>query len=103
MEIDALKKAVVLLWRYNRLLEREYGDIRSEVDAIGDLIMRYMGEAKVDEKQHPETTAAMFKVVRSLESRAGNMESRHQEQLKTMEAVLKVFVDLAIDQEATLQ
>ena len=47
---------------------REYGDIRSEVDAIVDLIMLYMGEAKVDEKQHPETTAAMLKVVRSLES-----------------------------------
>lgn len=47
--MDALKKAVVLLWRYNRLLEREDEDIRSDVREISDLIMRYMSEAKVDE------------------------------------------------------
>jgi hypothetical protein len=101
--MDALKKAVVLLWQYNHLLERECDDIRKEVDAIGGLIMRYIGEAKVDEKQYPETAAAMLKVVRSLENRSSHMEGLHRERLKTMQAMQAAFTDLAIDETATRQ
>ena len=51
--MDALKKAVVVLWQYHRLLEKEHDDIRKEFDAVRDLLIRYLGEAKVDERQHP--------------------------------------------------
>ena len=101
--MDALKKAVLLLWQYNDLLEKEHDDIRKEVAAIGGLVMRYIGEAKIDEKQYPETMAAMRKVVKSLESRASHIESFHQERLKTMHAMQAVFIDLAIDATATRQ
>jgi hypothetical protein len=101
--MDALKKAVLLLWQYSHLLEREYDDTRKQVDAIGDLVMRYIGEVKVDGRQHPETMAAMLKVVRSLESSASHMENFHRERLKTMDAMQAVFTDLAIDPTATRQ
>jgi hypothetical protein len=101
--MDALKKAVLLLWQQIRLLEKEHSDIRKEVDAIGDLAMSYIREVKVDEKQHPETMAAMLEVVRCLESRANHMENIHRERLKTMGAMQAVFTDLAIDATATRQ
>jgi len=101
--MDALKKAVLLLWRHIHLLEREHDDIRKEVDAIGDLVMRYIGEAKVDESHHPETMAAMLKVVRSLESRASHVESFYQERLKTLDAMQAVLTDLVVDPTATRQ
>jgi hypothetical protein len=101
--MDALKKAVMLLWKNNRLLEREYDDIRKEVDAISDLVMRYIGEAKLDETEHPETMAATLQVVRTLESRASHMENFHRERLKMMDAMQAVFTDLAIDATATRQ
>ena len=65
--------------------------------------MRYMREAKVDGNQHPETVAAMLKVVRSLESRAAHMENFHCERLKKMDAMQAVLTDLAIDSTATRQ
>ena len=101
--MDTLTKAVVLLWRYNRLLEEEYGDISREVDALGDLVLRYLREAKINEKQHPETTAALFKVLRSAESSASNMDSLHQEKVKLHDAIMKIYMDLAIDPTSTLQ
>jgi len=101
--MDALKKAVLLLFQYNRLLEREYDDIREEIAAIEDLVMRYIGEAKVDEKQHPETMAAMLKVLRLLQSRANHIEKFHRERLKMMNGMQAVFTDLAIDATATRQ
>ncbi len=81
----------------------ECDDIRKEVGAISDLVMRYIGEAKIDERQHPETMAAMLKVVRSLESSASHMENFHQERLKTMDAMQAVFTDLVIDATTTRQ
>ncbi len=101
--MDALKKAVILLWLCNQHLERQYDDIRKEVNAIGDLVMQYIGEAHVDEKQYPETMAAMLKVIKSLESRASHVESFNQERLKTMAAMQAVFTDLVIDPTATRQ
>ena len=101
--MDALKKAVVLLWEYIHLLEKEYDDTRKEVDAIGDLVMRYIREAKVDESQHPETMAAILKVVTSFESSASHLESFNQERLKLMEAMNAVFTDLVINTTATRQ
>jgi hypothetical protein len=101
--MDALKKAVVLLWQYNHLLEKEHDDIRKEFDAVRDLLIRYLGEAKVDERQHPKTMAAMLKVVRSLESRASHMEDFYRERLKTMDAMQAVFTDLAVDATGTRQ
>jgi hypothetical protein len=102
-DMDALTKAVVQLTRYNRLLEREIGDVDSHVGAILELIMIYIGEAKVDEKQHPKTAVAMVKVVESLQSLVNNKQSLRQEKLNTMDAMTKVFMDLAIDPSATLQ
>ena len=101
--MDALKRAVLLLWQYIHLLDKEHEDVRKEVDAIGDLVMRYMGEAKVDEDRHPETVAAMLKVVRSLESRANHMENFHRERLKKMDAIQADLTDLAIDSTTTRQ
>ena len=101
--MDALTKAVVLLWQDNRLLERECGDIRSHVDAIGDLIALYLREAKIDDNQYPETSAALDKVIKSLEDRVSNIERLHHERVKIMDAMLKVYMDLAIDPAATLQ
>jgi hypothetical protein len=101
--MDALKKAVLLLWRHIHLLEREHDDIRKEVEAIGDLVMRYIGEVKVDENQHPETVTAMLKVVRSLESRASHVESFYEERLKTLDAMQAVLTDLVVDPTATRQ
>jgi hypothetical protein len=105
--MDALKKAVLLLWQRNQHLEKEYNDIRKEVDAIGDLVMQYMGEVRLDEKQYPETTTAMLKVIKSLESRASRMKDFNQERLKTMTAMQAVLtelvIDLAIDPTATRQ
>jgi hypothetical protein len=101
--MDALKKAIVLLSQYNRLLEREDEDLRSDVREITDLIMRYMIEAKVDQKQYPETMAAMLTIIKSSESRLSNMESRHKERVEAMQAMTEVFMDLAIDPSATLQ
>jgi hypothetical protein len=101
--MDALKKAVLLLWQYNQVLEREYDDTRKQVDAVGELVMRYIREAKVDERQYPETMAAMLKVVSTLESRASHMENFHRERLNTMNAMQGVFTDLAVDPTATRQ
>ena len=101
--MDALKKAVVLLWEYIHLLEKECDDTRKEVDAIGDLVMRYIREAKVDESQHPETMAAILKVVTSFDSSASHLESFNQERLKLMEAMNAVFTDLVINTTATRQ
>ncbi len=101
--MDALKKAVILLWQCNQLQERQYDDIRKEVDAIGDLVMQYIGEAHVDQQQYPETTAAMLKVIKSLESRASHMNDFNEERLKTMAAMQAVFTDLIIDPTATRQ
>ena len=99
----AVVRAVVLLWQYNNLLERENREIGDRVDAIENLILRYLRDAKIDEKQHPETTAALFEALRSAESGASNMKGLRQDKLKTKDAIQKVFMDLAIDPAATLQ
>ena len=101
--MDALKKAVLLLWQYNHLLEKEHDDIRKEFDAVRDLLIRYIGETKVDEKQYPKTIESMLKVVSSLESRASRMEDSYRERLKTMNAMHAVFTDLAVDTTGTPQ
>jgi hypothetical protein len=95
--MDALKKAVLLLWQYIRLLEKEYDDTKKEVDAIGDLVMRYIREEHINESQHPETMAAMLKVVTSLESNLSRLENFNRERLKIMEQMNAVFTDLVID------
>ena len=102
--MNALTKAVVFLSQYDRLLERKYERISDEVGAITDLMMHYMKEVtKVDEKQHPETMAALLKVLRVTESRVNNMESIHQEEMRIMAAMLEVYMGLAVDPAATLQ
>ena len=103
--VNALTKAVVLLSQYDHLLERKYERISDEVGAITDLVMHYMNEVtKVEEKQHPETMAALLKVLRVTENGVNNMESIHQEEVKLRDAMLKVYMDLAIDPAAhTLQ
>ncbi len=63
--MDALKKAIVVLWRYIDLVEKDHADLRREVNAIGDLLIRYLGEIKVEEKHNPNTIAAMMKVPRN--------------------------------------
>ena len=101
--MDAWKKAVLVLWKYNHLLQEEHDQIRKELDALRDLVMQYIAEAKVDEKQHPKTIEAMLKVVSSLESRAIRMEGFHRERLETMKAMQAVFTDLAVDTTGTPQ
>ena len=95
--MDALKKVVLLLWQYIHLLEKEYDDTRKEVDAIGDLVMLYIRDAKIDESQHRETMAAMRKVVTSLGSNLSRLENFNRERLKIMEEMNAVFTDLVID------
>ena len=99
----ALKKAVLALLQSINLLEKEHDEIRKEVEAIRNLIMTYIGEAKVDEKLHPQTLAAMIKVVEAVQSRANHMGNFNQERLKAMEAMNAVLTDLAIDATATRQ
>jgi hypothetical protein len=102
-DMDALAKAVVLLWQRNQLLERECGNVESRVKAINDVVLHYMREANVDEKLHPVTTAALVALAKSLESLASDMKSVREEKVTNNEALVKVFTDLAIDPAATLQ
>jgi hypothetical protein len=71
--MDALKKAIVVLWRYIDLVEKDHADLRREVNAIGDLLIRYLGEIKVEEKHNPNTIAAMMKVLGTIENAASHL------------------------------
>ena len=101
--MDALAKAVVLLWQRNHLLERECGNVESRVNAITDVVLHYLREAHVEEKLHPVTTAALVALAKSFESLTSDMKSVREEKVTNNEALAKVFTDLAIDPLATLQ
>jgi hypothetical protein len=101
--MDALKKAIVVLWRYIDLVEKDHADLRREVNAIGDLLIRYLGEIKVEEKHNSNTIAAMMKVLGTIENTASHLAPSHQERLKTMNEMQAILTDLAIDSSATRQ
>jgi hypothetical protein len=101
--MDALKRAIVVLWRYIDLVEKDHADLRKEVNALGDLLMRYLGEVKVEETHNPNTIVAMMKVLRALENTANHLAPSHRERLKTMKEMQAIFTDLAIDSSATRQ
>jgi|SRR5271157_3015697 len=101
--MDALKKAIVVLWRYIDLVEKDHADLRREVNAIGDLLIRYLGEIKVEEKHNPNTIAAIMKVLGTIENTASHLAPSHKERVKTMNEMQSIFTDLAIDSSATRQ
>jgi hypothetical protein len=101
--MDALTKAVVLLWQRNHLLERECRNAENRIKAINDVVLHYMHEANVEEELHPVTTAALVTLAKSFEGLASDMKSIREEKVKNNEALTKVFTDLAIDPAAALQ
>jgi hypothetical protein len=71
--MDALKKAIMALWRYIDLVEKDHANLRIEVNAIGDLLMRYLGEIKIEETHNPNIIVAMMKVLRTFENTANHL------------------------------
>jgi hypothetical protein len=102
-DMDALTKAVVLLWQRNHLLERECGNVESRIKAINEVILHYMREANIEEKLHPVTAAALVTLAKSFESLASEMKSIREKKAANNEALIKAFTDLAIDPVAALQ
>jgi hypothetical protein len=102
-DMDALTKAVVLLWQRSHLLERECGNVESRIKAINDVVLHYMREANVEEKLHPVTTAALVTLAKSFESLASDMKSIREEKVTNNEAMIQAFTDLAVDPAAALQ
>jgi hypothetical protein len=101
--MDALTKAVILLWQRNHLLERECGNVENRIKAISDVVLHYMREANIEEKLHPVTAAALVTLAKSFEGLSSDMKSIREEKVTNDEALIKVFTDLAIDPAATLQ